>query len=193
MSFKTSVAVFLAIMSAGVAAYKVSYDGWYPVAVVNFHIISAQALEQGVATASGYLHIQYQMSGVDPAKLDTPDSSRELRREVLDYLISHELILQELNRRIGMSQTDVIAEKNITQELENNPNAAAGAEKLYGLTLAEFKDKVLLPQAYQDILQGRMQLNNEDFPAWLTNARKAGSVVIFYPGFSWDGTQVAAK
>lgn len=193
MKFKTAAAVFLIIMSFGILAYKVAWDGWYPIAIVNYRIITEQAFEKSMDVVYGFSKNLISLSGSDPEKLKSPEFISEVKLEVLNNLISRELILQELKKSVGLNQAAAIAEKNIANALSGKADTAEGIEKLYGLSLAEFKDSVLLPQAYREILAGRMNLNNKDFDAWLNNARKTSSVLIFYPGFGWDGVKAIEK
>ena len=180
-------------MVSGVTAYKVAWDGWYPIAIVNYHGITEQALEENMDVIYGFSRNVIALSGADSEKINSPEFSSELRLKVLDDLISRELIFRELKKQVGIGEASAIAEKNITNALSGKKDTGEGIEKLYGLSLAEFKDKVLLPQAFQEILAGRMDLNNQDFTEWLRNARKTSSVLIFYPGFGWDSEKVIVK
>ncbi len=193
MSLKKSIFIFSIIMATGITASAIVRNGGYPVAMVNYRFISETTLQKSTETAYGYLQNILSLSGADPEKLNAPDSYRELKREALDDLISRELIRQELGKRMSDGERDTIAARNIAQLLEGNIKLEEGVEKLYGLTMEEFKARLLMPQAYSEILEGRMNLNNEDFSIWLMSARKNSSVAIFYPGFSWDGEKVIAK
>ena len=193
MKFNTAVIFFLMMMGGGLLSYKVSTDGLYPIVTVNYRAITASAFEKNLDIIYGFSRNVMALSGSNSEKLNSPDFFQELKLKVLDDMISRELILQELKKRVGGSEATAIAEKNISNALSGKKDTDEGIEKLYGLSLAEFKDSVLLPQAYQEILAGRMDLNNEDFNAWLSNARKTGSVMIFYPGFGWDGKKVIVK
>ena len=83
-----------------------------------------------------------------------------------------------------------IADKNVEQYIQNNANISEGAEKIYGLNLADFKSQVLMPQAYKEILQGRMFLNKENFDEWLKNKKSAVRIIILSPDLQWDGSSV---
>lgn len=190
MKFSTAVTVFLIMMGSGLLSYKVSTDGLYPIVTVNYSAITAQAFEKNLDIVYGFSRNVANVSGTNPEKLNSPDFFQELKPKVLDDMISRELIFQELKKRIGAGEATAIAEKNISNALSGKKDASEGIEKLYGLSLAEFKESVLLPQAYQEILAGRMDLADEDFSAWLRNARKTGSILIFYPGLSWNGERV---
>ncbi|MDE2001493.1 MAG: SurA N-terminal domain-containing protein [Patescibacteria group bacterium] len=193
MSFRTSLISFGVMMAIGVSGYALSVNGWYPVAVVNWHVISQYTLEQNLSTAYVYYHNALALSGGDPATLDTPAAAANLRRAVLDDAISEELIRDELAREMSAGDLQTVAEKKVDQVLQDQSQVSEGVEKLYGLTLDQFKARVLLPQAYQEVLSGRMLLQGQDFNTWLAQARKSAGVIILTPGFSWDGSGVTAK
>lgn len=180
-------------MALGLFAYEVAWGGWYPIAIVNYHIITEQTLERNTDIVYGFSRNIAALAGADAERVNSQEFFSEVKLKVLDDLISRELISQELKKTVGLSEAGAIAQKNISQALSGKKDTAEGIEKLYGLSLDEFKSAVLIPQAYQEILAGRMHLNNQDFDTWLSNARKKGSVLIFYPGFSWADGKLISK
>ena len=61
---------------------------------------------------------------------------------------------------------------------------------MYGLEWPDFKERVLLPQAYREILEGRMFLNNENFNDWLAKERASARVIVFMPGLKWENGSI---
>ncbi len=192
MSFNKSLFLFLMIMAAGIGSYFSVRDGRYPVAIVNFDFIAAKTMEKDSAAAYSYLRNTILVSGNDPAVVDLPESQLEIRRATLDKLITDSLIYNELKLRFG-NEFQAIAERNIGQYIGDNENIENGAKTLYGLDLLEFKKRVLMPQAYREILEGRMYLNNEDFSEWLESARANASVYILTPDLQWEDGEVSLR
>lgn len=181
-------------MGCGLGAYLIAWNGWYPIAMVNYHVISAAALEQNTGIAYTYYKNALSLSGGDTSALNAPQSSQELHRAALDELISRALILQELQHRMSSSDLQAVVDRKIADLTSaTTTDLSAGVEKLYGMTLDTFKQEVLTPEAYTEVLQGRMNFTSQDFTTWLASARQNASVIILYPGLSWNGTRVAAQ
>ena len=74
--------------------------------------------------------------------------------------------------------------------MEDNKNIEEAAQKIYGLEFEDFKKIILMPEAYREILEGRMFLNQEDFKKWLDEARTNARVLIFSPRLQWKENSV---
>lgn len=179
-------------MITGLGGYSLARNGYYPAVIVNFDIITAEKFSKESLTAYKYFQNQLSAGGSDPKTLDTPQARLEIRRAALDNLVSNSLIYRELNYRFKNDYQSV-AKNKIDQVLKNNDNLQAGVKTLYGLELSEFKDQVLLPRAYQEILEGRMFLNSENFNDWLKNSRTKATIIILSPEFNWDGNTISIK
>jgi hypothetical protein len=189
MSFKKSIAIFALMMSVGIGSYFMVRERLYPAAVVNLGIITEKEVGRDSLAAYNYFKNNLLVSGTDPTVLDTPEYQVEIRRAALDKLISDSLIYKELSSRFKNDFIDA-AERNVGQFISSNENLEMGAKILYGLDLPEFKERILLPQAYREILEGRMFLADEDFENWLTTARSEAKVLIISPIFSWEDGRV---
>ncbi|MBI3045928.1 MAG: hypothetical protein HYY86_00065 [Candidatus Harrisonbacteria bacterium] len=192
MSFRTSLILFVIFMLFGTGAYFAVQNGWYPIALVNFDILTKKSVEKDSAAAFRYFQNALLASGSDPRQLEKPESRKEIRRAVLDKLIVDSLIYQELQSKFPNEFRD-IAEKNINQFVQNNNNVEQGAKLLYGLEWPDFKERILLPQAYREILEGRMFLNNENFSDWLVQKRGLARVIIFTPDLQWEDNGVKLR
>ncbi len=180
-------------MLIGLSGYLMVLDGFHPMIFVNFRPIFRNEVERNLSLAYEYYHNALLYSGSDPGKLDATESYNELKRAVIDETVSREIIMRELKSRIYSKEISEVAERKISNALDENPEIKEGVEKLYGLSLAEFREQILLPQAYREILEGRMNLNNQDFNSWLEKTRKESSVIILSSNFSWDGEKVILK
>jgi hypothetical protein len=189
MQFKTSIIIFFILMSIGAGSYVAAKKGFYPVASVDLNLISAKSFQENSSAAYRYFQNALFVSGSDPHVLETLEAHREIRRATLDKLITDELIYGELQVRIK-DDFQSIAEKNVEQYIQNNKNISEGAEKIYGLNLADFKSQVLMPEAYKEILQGRMFLNKENFDEWLKNKKSGARIIILSPDLQWNGSSV---
>ncbi len=191
MSFQKSLIIFFILMGAGFSVFLLIHNGYYPVAVVDFHVITAKTLEQDYQAALNYFQKAILTYGSDPQILKKEATQQEIKRAALNKLITDFLIYQEAKKRLG-GDLDSVTEK-IVNNNSNDPKLAQAVQEIYGLSLEDFKSQVLTAQAYKEILQGRMSLNNENFDAWLKTASEQAKVIILLPDFSWNGKQVVAK
>lgn len=189
MTLRKSIAIFALMMLAGIGSYFVIREKLYPAALVNFDVITEKEVRQDSLAAYNYFKNNLLVSGSDPSVLDSPEYRLEIRRATLDKLITDSLIYKELKSRFK-GDFNIVAERNVGQFVDSNENLALGAKILYGLEFPEFKDRILLPQAYREILEGRMFLADEDFQGWLETARVEARVLIFSPDFSWEGGRI---
>ena len=131
-------------------------------------------------------------SGKDVKELEKRETRVELRRATVNKLITDSLIYQELKRRIP-GEFNAIAEKNINEYIKNNADLEKGAKLLYGIDFSDFKEQILLPQAYQEILEGRMFLNNESFNDWLAKERSQAKIFILLPDLKWEKESIILR
>lgn len=184
MKFKFT---FLVIIFSGLALYYLIRAGFYPVAVVNYTIISRREFTQSYQAATVYY--KNALAAYVGKELDNKSARElvvELRRAVLDHLIENVLIYNELENRVG-SELVVLSEKKIP------PFRESAALAVYGLNAADFKELVLVPQAQREILESRLESENGNLDEWLTDARKSATVVLLMFGFEWDGASVKVE
>jgi len=190
MSFKSSIILFIVFMLVGLGSYIFANQGLYPAAIVNLDIVTVKTAEENFFTSNTYYKNALLLYGNDPEVLDSPESQLEIKRATLDKLIIDIIIYNELNK----IEEDFypIANRNIKEFVNKNNNVEEGAKLLYGLDLDEFKKRVLLPQAYREILEGRMFLNNKNFNEWLKNSKANAAVFILLPDLEWtkDGVKI---
>lgn len=191
MPYKTALLTFFILMGVGFGAFLFIHNGYYPIALVNFHVITAKVLEENYQAALNYFQKAILTYGSDPAVLKKAESLQEIKRAALNKLITDFLIYQEAKKRLG-GGLDSVMEK-IVNNNSNDPKLAQAAQEIYGLSLEDFKSQVLTAQAYKEILEGRMNLSNENFDAWLKNASEQAKVIILLPEFYWDGQQVKTR
>jgi len=192
MTYKNSLVLFAIFMAAGFGGYLALQNGFYPAAIVNFNFISAQEMNKTYFVAYRYFQNVLLSSGKDVKELEKRETRVELRRATVNKLITDSLIYQELKRRIP-GEFNAIAEKNINEYIKNNADLEKGAKLLYGIDFSDFKEQILLPQAYQEILEGRMFLNNESFNDWLAKERSQAKIFILLPDLKWEKESIILR
>ncbi len=192
MPLPKAFVIFFALLACGVITYVVAHNNLYPIAIVNLRFITAHTMEKDFRAANRYFYNVLLTYGqkTDPNVLEQETSQKEIRRAALEKLIIDILIYKEAQHRIGNTLntlTDEMIRKNI-----DLATISQAAEKLYGLTIEEFKSEILDSEARREILQNTMSTQKEDYNAWLKNAKRQAKVIILLPGFKWDGEKVVA-
>ncbi len=182
--------VFLLIIGAGLSALMLISLGYYPIALVNNHFISAKTFLKDYGAASIYYDNVLKTYRSDASR-DKVLQPSNLQRSVLTQLVENTLIEAEARRIVGPDFDRLVGEK--VDQAGNDPRLEKAAQALYGLNLGDFKKEILLPQAERDVLTGRLYLEDKKIDNWLQNAKKSGRVIIFSGQFYWNGDTVEAK
>ena len=191
MSLQRFFTVFLVILFVGLGSYYLVHFGYYPLAVVDRSLITANRFETEYAVAYYYyLRALANSEDTDPR---SREFKKELRRAVLEDLVDQALINRDLTTRVGKELPEIVENKIISAQRADLKTIEETAKMLYGLSLADFKSLVLVPQAQKEILQGRLFLEKQDYEAWLREAKKNAKVFIVTPEFYWEDSSVKSR
>ena len=182
---KTIAVGVLAVVFLG-GLLLVSAD-YYPVALVNSSTIGARRFWRNFRAASVYHGNLQKVYGADEKPLD----DKAIQAGVLQELIERELVSAGAKVEAG-SDMDYLVGRKLTK-YDKNSGLQQAAGVVYGLSYADFRSDVLIPQAEEDVLAGRLYLRGEKLEDWLQDARRRASVVIFARGFAWDGEKVVLR
>ncbi len=165
----------------------------YPVVSVNWHLVSAKSFNNDFNTAIFYYQKAAETYNKSQATaIDSPQARQEIERAVLDKSVENILIINELEKRLKNSEIDQMVQNKIN-EVFNGQDIAKQVATIYNLSLNEFKERVLTPEALLEILQARFALENQNFDDWLKSAKKQAKVIILIPGFGWNGQGTVTK
>lgn len=166
-------------MGVGWGSYFVAHNGYYPVAVVNWRVITAREWQKAFGPAMIYY------KNLKKPEVSEQLFQKEISRAVLDKLIEHELIIKTL------AVEDV--EARIEALVQKNKNLKEGAELLYQLPWTSVKDLILKPQAALELMEQNLKDKNQNLTDWLKDRKTKAKVYIFAKGFLWNGEQVIAQ
>lgn len=174
-------------IAAGLAILLLVSLGYYPIMLVNARFVSARTFRKNYAAESKlYQNFLKTSKSNDQAPL----ASGDIARSALTRLVENRLIDEEARNELGEDLASMVREK--IKLADGNPQIEKGAQVLYGLDLADFKDEILVPQAERDILTGRLFLKGIKIDDWLRDAKKSSRVVIFSGEFRWNGEEAVS-
>lgn len=186
--------IILLIAAIGLAAavfYFILSDS-YPVALVDNRIIEARDFKKDYAVALRYYQSVFKVYKEDAEKLDSQEAKQEIKRAALDKLVENKLIRKNLEKLIKNNEfKNMVAQK--IEETIKDVDIQKGVQALYGLSLDDFKERILTPQAELEILEGRLYLDGKKTDEWLKQEKSKAKVIILIPGFVWNGERVIIK
>lgn len=168
------------------------FDGIYPIAFVGFKSISAKDFNKNYNASLNYYKKALETYSHDSKTLEADESKKEIKRAVLDNLIESVLIEEELKNELASKDFNILVEKKMS-EISETQIVDKAVETLYGFSYAEFRKRVLEPQAKREIFEGRIALKGENFSDKLTEMKKAARVKIFISGLEWENGSVVIK
>ena len=178
---------FVVLIAAGLFMLFVVTLGYYPIIFVNNHIISQHEFMLEYGAASRYYKTA--MKTYEPLlKNASSPTPADIEVSVANLLIDKNLIHDGAAKEVGSDLKSVV--ENKLSAYEGDTQLASAAENIYGFTPDEFKNEILIPQAEEEVLSGRLFSKGESFEDWLVDARKSAHVIILSHSLSWDGEQV---
>jgi hypothetical protein len=189
---KKKIIILISLVVAAVLAIVVLTE-FYPVAFVNWRPIAAKSFETDYSSARIYYQKALETYDRNQAVvLDSLEIQKELKRAVLDKLIENVLIEEELEKRLKNDDVEKMVAEKIKEAIKEK-DIKKEVETLYGLSLEEFKERFLKPQAKSEIFASRLLLENKNFDEELKKIKKEAKAAIFLPGFKWNGERVIMK
>ena len=192
MNRKAAIGVFLLLMGSAGVIYGVIRAGWYPVAVVNSELVSTRLFQRELDAAFSYYTKTILKDGNLPT--NSEDLLRELRRAVLDDLIEKKIIRQLARQEVGDRLPALVEDK--IGFLDGNGNKVPEAvQSLYGMTLEEFRELVMIPEAERVILKDWLFADQKEgeFTHYLDEQRKKASVYVFSDLLTWRDGKIQSK
>lgn len=134
-----------------------------------------------------YLKVYSALNSYDKISKRSAAPSAEITRRALETLVENRFleILAERTSTDFKKEAERLVEESIKTTL--NLSLGEASKKIYGLSEADFKSLVLLPQAEKDLLTKHYEYNPAELQNLLNDLAKNAQIKIYYPGFYWDG------
>lgn len=159
--------------------------GWYPIAMVNGHLIFAKSFYTAYQSGSAYW-------GALLAKQNngslTPHIQNQIRGLAFESVIDDYLSTGKLQSDIGAA---VLDEK--IRAAENEANASTTLKDSLasaGVSDINQVQYFIRQMAIYNLLDGDVRLEGSSAIQWLSDARKRASVIVFIPGYRWTGSEM---
>lgn len=155
----------------------------YPVATVNDQMISAKALQESYQ--AGYNYFSKALSPADLSQRSEEEFQQEVRRASLDTLIEVTLVEQELNRLFDPEAVEQEALRRVNNTTTTEKTIEA-TQKIMDISLADFKQLILIPEARKEILIEEFVKSGEKYDDWAKEARLSAKVTLFLTDLVWE-------
>lgn len=162
--------------------------GIYTVAIVGTTPIFARTWQKAENAAKNFELATARARGAEPINFSSVENRElllEVKRGTLTFLIEDAIILQrggEVTEGLG-----TLSRERVVEALRQGNDPEKAARAVYGLSMNDFRDLVLLPQARRDVLKEALVEKSQDFDTWLRDAKKRASVRLMFVPFKWNG------
>ncbi len=188
MSQKLTIILIAGLAICGILYFILLQS--YPIALVNLHFITLDSFEKDyMAAISYYRNLLKTYDKNQTPVLESPEIQQEISRAVLERSVESIIIHQELKKQLKANDLQKIVDNKI-QEVLKGKDIEKQVKTLYGLSMGDFKERILKPEAEREIITGRFFLENKNFEDWLKDAKKQAQVVILLSNLRWDGSGV---
>ncbi len=157
----------------------------YPAATVNGRCITDKKYEDSFAVAYNYSKKILEAQRGDLEIINTAEFQKRTKQTVLDTLIEQDLINAYLKTTMKRSELKEIIDGKINDALAGN-DIKKGVEDLYGISMEDFRESILVPQAKREIIEGKFFIENKNFEDWLKEQKTKARVSIFVSGVRWN-------
>lgn len=182
---KTAIITVIIIISF---VLLIASTGFYPVASVDGSFIFHRAWKKAENASKQYAEQELKRRGEKPLDFSLSENQKLLdegRRKTLESLIEDRIVFNQGSNLVV--RLDEISRDRIGQVVRNRANLSQAAKILYGFSLEEFEDFVLLPQARRDAVGEALSRSHRNFEEWFGEAKQASQVRLYFVPYQWDG------
>lgn len=115
-----------------------------------------------------------------------------LEEGVILSFIEDALMRAELQKK-GIGEAEVTAFLFGAVKREDLDKLHEATSKLYGWSVPEFENYVLLPQARRIMLVRELQKNNVNADKWAEDAKKSADVSTYLPRWKWENGELKSR
>lgn len=154
--------------------------GWYPVAIVNSKIIWGASLNKETKAAIYYFEQLLKANKKEGEVIEINQS--EIKKAALENLIEKTLISKALRQETDGAEIDTRI-KEVVDKHVNNPQLGPAAAFLYGLSLNDFYNMVLVAEAEKELFEKTLKERGVDLNDWLTKTKQSANIIYITKEF----------
>ncbi|MST04109.1 MAG: hypothetical protein EXS49_00880 [Candidatus Pacebacteria bacterium] len=181
----------ISFLGFGMLMYYLTISGNYPIAYIDGDLISQKSYGEYLVSAVHYYSEASKVENNGEEIKDFASYIPEIKRSILDKIISDSIIESKLQDMLGDDLNSMVNKK--VEPAAQNDKFSQYVSSLYGISFERVKAIVLEPQARQEILEGRLSLQNLNFNDWISDSKKIANIHLFINGLKWDGSAVAFR
>ena len=114
----------------------------------------------------------------------------EIKISTLDKIIEKIVISKGWKQYGGQNSEKIISQKVDKYLKGQSQKLSQAANTLFGLSLLDFRNLVLVPQAERELLEEKFKAESRDFGNWLKNQKAQANVTIFTKEYRWTGEKI---
>jgi|SRR3989344_583666 len=166
------------------------FTGFYPVAFVNSSPIMYSTWRKSFEAARRFTLAEAASRNqtIDFSKQENAELVLEVEKGSLTFLMEDSILRQSGERLI--EDFERLSLNRMQEAVAIGGDLKTAARTIYGLSFADFKILVLLPQARRDAAKELLQESQRDFAEWFAGEKKKAKVKLLFVPFTWNGEAV---
>jgi len=173
---KTSKIILCLIGLSILAIFVILKLNFYPIALTSKWIITERQFIKITNSSLAYYQKTFFVYTTSTPIADAK-FQKEIKRAVLDKLIEDKIINEILSEKLGSKELEKLVNEKMANLSINNEIANA-SQTLYNLSLKDFKNLVLIPEAKREI--------SKEQGIDIQEIKKSYRPIILIPGFYWQ-------
>lgn len=178
--------IFLSVCSVLLVGGGTIWLGYFPIAHVAGGWIWYRDLDRMIVVA------ETMRGALAEGNIAVPDG--DTRKIALERLIGEKIIEQAMNDfSIESIRKEITNSKEQILKGVDQKKLAEAARRMYGMTLDEFEDRVMMPQVREIVLRQHVAASGKEYAAWREEKAKAAPAVIYFLPYRWRDGAVEKK
>lgn len=187
---KLGIYTLIAIV-VGMGIYYMSKTNAYPVASVNGEFISASYYQKSLELGQAYYEKELVLTQAEQEDFDKEEFNAELKRATLSALVYATIARQELELLITKERAEEMVEERVASvEEERGENLAKAVEGVFETDSETFREVVLRPEAYRELLEKEVTERGMSYQPWMQAKVLSANIEVFANGYEWKGTDI---
>lgn len=187
--YRKQALIAFVILAVLLVIFLISFD-FYPILMVNGSAVSVSRFSKNYRAASLYQNNLIKTYGLGQSQIQ-PLSGKDLEALILSQLVEKKLVDAGVRREVGDDLEYLLLGK--IQKYDESRELKSAVMSLYGMSYADFREEILVPQAERDVLAGRLYLRGENVDDWLAREKKSAKVIVFSKRFRWNGEKIVTN